>query len=150
MPKGPVPQLNDLCVFDCTSLWKYIRMVEWTEPPPPPPPPPSSRDVILIILIIPLRWPYYEYDDSNHQRLGCLLNRFFRKKINENIKAPLHWPCERNSPATAEFPAQKASNAEKCFYLMASSWQPLPNKFWRNVCLTTCSICCHICFFCRV
>ena len=28
-----------------------------------------------------------------------------------------------NSPMTGEFPAQRASHAEKCFHLMTSSWQ---------------------------
>ena len=31
--------------------------------------------------------------------------------------------CAGNSPVTGEFPAQMASNAEKCFHLMTSSWQ---------------------------
>ena len=34
-------------------------------------------------------------------------------EIKENIKAPRHWPLFRNSPKTGEFPAQRASNAEK-------------------------------------
>ena len=28
---------------------------------------------------------------SNHRRFECLLNRFFRAQIKENIKAPRHW-----------------------------------------------------------
>ena len=29
---------------------------------------------------------------SNEQPHDCLLNRFFKAQINENIKAPPHWP----------------------------------------------------------
>ena len=38
---------------------------------------------------------------------------FIQTQIKENIKAPRQWPlCAGNSPGTAEFPAQMASNAE--------------------------------------
>ena len=40
----------------------------------------------------------------------CLLNRLFKVQIEENMKAPRHWPlC---GEFTGEFPAQTASNAE--------------------------------------
>ena len=37
---------------------------------------------------------------------------FIQAQIKDNIKAPRHWLCARNSPVTGEFLAQKASNAE--------------------------------------
>ena len=37
---------------------------------------------------------------------------FVQAQINENIKAPCHWPLWGNSPVTCEFHAQMASNAE--------------------------------------
>ena len=36
--------------------------------------------------------------------------------------------CEGNSPVTCEFPTQEASNAEKCFHLMTSSWDTDANS----------------------
>ena len=40
-----------------------------------------------------LQWRHNEHNGvSNHQRLDCLLNSFFQAPINENIKAPRHWP----------------------------------------------------------
>ena len=47
---------------------------------------------------------------------------FIRTQIKENIKVPRHWPLWGNSPVTSVWPAQKASDAEKKFHLMTSSW----------------------------
>ena len=49
---------------------------------------------------------------SNHQPHNCLLNRFFKTQIKENIKDPRHWPLCGEFTGTGEFPAQMASNAE--------------------------------------
>ena len=38
---------------------------------------------------------------------------FIRAQIKENIKAPRHWPLCGEFTGTGEFPAQRASNAEK-------------------------------------
>ena len=62
-----------------------------------------------------LQWRQNERDGvSNHQPYECLLNRWFKAQIKDNIKAPLRVTdlCEGNLPVTDEFPAQKASNAE--------------------------------------
>ena len=41
----------------------------------------------------PLLWRHNGRDGvSSHQPRDCLLNRLFRRKIKENIKAPRHWP----------------------------------------------------------
>ena len=49
---------------------------------------------------------------SNHQPHDCLLNRLFRRRSKKTPKLRLPGLCVRNSPATGEFPAQMASNAE--------------------------------------
>ena len=59
--------------------------------------------------------------------------------MKENIKALRHWPLCGNSPVTGEFPAQMASNAEKCFYLMTSSClrRYVPDASWELAALTS-------------
>ena len=57
-----------------------------------------------------LQWRHNERDGvSNHQRLGCLLNRLFRCRSKKTSKFRVPGLCE-GSPWT--FPSQKASNAE--------------------------------------
>ena len=51
----------------------------------------------------------------------CLLNRLFRWRSKKTSKLRFTGLCAGNSPVTGEFPAQRASNAEKCFHLMTSS-----------------------------
>ena len=41
---------------------------------------------------------------------------FVQAQVKENIKAPRHRPLWGNSPVTGEFPAQRASNAEKASF----------------------------------
>ena len=87
---------------------------------------------------------------SNHQPSDYLLNRFFKAQMEENIKAPRHWPLGGNSPVTGEFPAQKASNAENvsiwlCHHVSSCACDPaidwpmnltvLPNIKHRSICL---------------
>ena len=60
-----------------------------------------------------LQWCHNEHDGaSNHQRLDCLLNRLFRPRSKETPKLRVTSLCDANSPATDEFPAQRASNAK--------------------------------------
>ena len=47
---------------------------------------------------------------------------FFRRRSKKTSKLHVTDLCEGNPPVTAEFPAQRPSNAKKCFHLMASSW----------------------------
>ena len=47
--------------------------------------------------------------------LRLFIQPFIQAQIKENIKAPRHWLCQRNSPVTVEFLAQRASNAENAF-----------------------------------
>ena len=70
----------------------------------------------------PLRWRHNGRDGvSNHQPHDCLLKRLFRRRAKKTSKLRVTGLCEGNSPVTGEFPAQRASNAEKCFHLMTSS-----------------------------
>ena len=60
---------------------------------------------------ISLQWRYNERGVSNHQPQDCLLNRLFRRRSVKTSKLRVTGFCEGNSPATGEFPAQRASNA---------------------------------------
>ena len=69
-----------------------------------------------------LHWRHNERDGiSNHQPHDCLFNRLFRHRSKKTSKLHVTGLCEGNLPVTGEFPAQRASNAEKCFHLMTSS-----------------------------
>ena len=62
---------------------------------------------------VALQWRHYEPDGvSNHRRLGCLLNRLFRRRSKKTSKFSVTGLCEGNSPVTGEFPTRRASNAE--------------------------------------
>ena len=70
-----------------------------------------------------LQWCHNERDGvSYHQLQDCLLNRLFRCRSNKTSKLSVTGLCVGNSPATGEFPTQRASNAEKCFHWMTSSY----------------------------
>ena len=62
-----------------------------------------------------LQGRHNERDDvSNHRRLDCLPNRFFRRRSkSENINAPRHWPLCEDFTGDRWIHAQRASNAEK-------------------------------------
>ena len=60
-----------------------------------------------------LQWRHNRLDGvSNHQHHACLLNGLFghRSKKTSNIRVT--GLCERNSPVTGEFSAQRTSNAK--------------------------------------
>ena len=62
---------------------------------------------------ITLQWRHNERDCvSNHQSHDCLLSHLFRRRLKKTSKLRVTGYCERNSPATGEFPAQSASNAD--------------------------------------
>ena len=52
------------------------------------------------------------YGVSKHQPHDCLLSRSFRPRSKKTWKPRVNGLCAGNSPATGEFPAQMASNAE--------------------------------------
>ena len=63
-----------------------------------------------------LRWHHNGRDGvSNHQPHDSLLNRLFRRRSKKTSKLRVTGLCAGNSPATGEFPAQMASNAENIF-----------------------------------
>ena len=51
------------------------------------------------------------------------------QRKHQSIKAPRHWPLCGEFTGTGEFPAQRASNAAKCFHLMTSSWNAVLSHF---------------------
>ena len=60
-----------------------------------------------------LQWRHNGRDGvSNHQPHDILINRLFRRRSKETPKLRVTGLCVGNSPATGEFPAQMASNAE--------------------------------------
>ena len=60
-----------------------------------------------------LRWRRNGCDSvSHHQPHDCLLNRLFGRRSKKTSKLRVTGLCVGNSPATGEFPAQMASNAE--------------------------------------
>ena len=64
-------------------------------------------------LYITLQWLYNERDGvSNHQPHDCFLDCLFRRRSKKTPKPRVTGLFEGNSPATGEFPAQRASNAE--------------------------------------
>ena len=63
---------------------------------------------------VPLQWRHNECDGiSNHQHHECLLNPLFRHRSKKISKLHVTGLCEGNSLVTCEFPAQRASKAEK-------------------------------------
>ena len=66
-----------------------------------------------------LQWRHNGRDGvSNHQRLHCLLNCWFSRRLKKTKKhqTPRHWPL-RGAQMAGEFPAQNASYAE-----IVSTW----------------------------
>ena len=50
-----------------------------------------------------------KYGVSNHRRLECLLNRFFRRRTKKSSKLRITGLCEGNPPVTDGCPSQRAS-----------------------------------------
>ena len=60
-----------------------------------------------------LQWCQNEHDGiSNHRRLSCLFNPFFRRRSKKTSKLRVTGLCEGNPPVTGGFPSQRASNGE--------------------------------------
>ena len=63
---------------------------------------------------LPLRWRHNERDGVvNHQPHDCLLKRLFRHRSKKTLTLRITGLYEGNSSVTSEFPAHKASIAEK-------------------------------------
>ena len=80
-------------------------------------------EIITWSFITQLLWRHNGRDGvSNHQPHDCLLNRLFTRRSKKTSKLRVTGLCAGKSSVTGEFPAQMASNAEKCFHSMTSSW----------------------------
>ena len=65
-------------------------------------------------LITTIQWRHIERDSiSNHQPHDCLLNRLFRRRSRKTSKLRVTGLCAGNAPVAGEFPACRASYAEK-------------------------------------
>ena len=63
---------------------------------------------------VTLQWRHNERDGaSNHQHHDCLPTRLFRHRSKKTSNVCVIGLCAGNSPLTGEFPAERASNAEK-------------------------------------
>ena len=72
----------------------------------------TSKSVFLE-LCRALLWCHNERDGvSNQLRFDCLLSRFFRQKSKKASKFRVTRLCERKSPLTREFPAQRPSKVQ--------------------------------------
>ena len=98
----------------------------------------QNTNIVLCFLIkVPLRRYHNERDGvSNHQPHDCLLKRLFRGRPKELSKLRATGLRAGNSQVTDEFPTQRASNAEKSFHLMTSSWfsRTRINMAWPEPC----------------
>ena len=72
----------------------------------------STNSKALVSIWSTLQWRHNERDGvSNHRRLYCLLNCWFRCRSKGTSKLRVAGLCAGNSSVTGEFPAQKANNA---------------------------------------
>ena len=101
--------LGWLQIQDSISCWVLIcRIHQW-----------SGLRYLPIYKNIPskshysLQWRHNGRDSvSNHQPQDCWLNRLFRRRSKKTSKLRVTGLCAGNSPWTAEFPAQMASDSE--------------------------------------
>ena len=82
-------------------------------------------DEIIVAAWNGQRYFHQHYNDvimsamASHQRRVCILNRLTRRRSKKTSKLRVTGLCEGNSPATGEFPAKRASNAEN----VSISWR---------------------------
>ena len=80
--------------------------------------------ILRYVVYVTLQWRHNGRDGvSNHQLHDCLLDRLFGRRSKKTSKHCVTGLCAGYSPVTGEFPAQMASNEEKSFHLMTSSWK---------------------------
>ena len=83
-----------------------------------------------------LLWRHNERDFvSNHRRLDCLFNRWFRRRWKKTSKPWVTSHCEKNLPVTGWFPSQRASNAEMLPFHDVIMWTTaMAILLWYNLC----------------
>ena len=80
-----------------------------------------------------IQWGHNQHDGiSNHRRLHCSLNCWFRCTSKKTSKLCVTGHCEGSSSVTGEFPAQKANSADS-FHLMTSPWRISQEKLWYHI-----------------
>ena len=89
-----------------------------------------------------LQWRHNECNAvSNYQLHDCLLNHLFRRISKKTSKLGVDGLCVGNSPATDEFPPQRASNAENvstwCRHHVLSSANVVTWMVWAKSVSTT-------------
>ena len=74
----------------------------------------EHHTVQTVNIFLVIQWRHNNKHDgiSNHQPHNCLLNRLFKHRSKKTSKHRITGLCEGNSPATDEFPTQRASNME--------------------------------------
>ena len=98
---------------------------------------------VAVFIKYALQWRHNERDGvSNYQPHDCSLNRLFKAQ-KKTSKLRVTGLCEGNSPATGEFPAQRASDAENVsIWWRHHGLRPL----WEDVTNTTQSwVACCLC-----
>ena len=80
---------------------------------------------------VPSKWRHNKrHGVSNHRRLHCLLNCWYKPSSEKTSKFCVTGLCAGNSPVTSEFPTQKASNVENvsiwwCHHAFSAVWIPM-------------------------
>ena len=79
-----------------------------------------------------LQWRRNErHGVSNHRRLHCLPNCWYRPRSKKTSKSLVTGLCARNSPVSGELPTQKASSAEN----VSIWWRHHDRSLWMFVCV---------------
>ena len=86
--------------------WRHEQTINWWHIY-------MCHSTLHLVILNALQWRHKDRDGvSNHRRLRCLLNCWFRPRSKKTSKFHVTGLCAGNSPVTGGFPAQKASYAE--------------------------------------
>ena len=112
------------CVFICGFELNYMQLphcikeVAWFHN--------AGEEETLKNYANSLQWRHNGRDGvSNHQAHHCSLNRLFRRRSEKTSKLRVTGLCAGNSPATGEFPAQRARNADMFPFDDVILWQEM-------------------------
>ena len=84
---------------------------------------------LYLTITVTSHWPPWRLKSST---LGCLFNHLLKLTTKKTSKHALLALCDGNSPVTGEFPAVRASNAEKSFHCIYTF---IRLGSWRCTCL---------------